>query len=146
MTDGVEMPRGWRINRWGAGVINALKVLQAPLPDTARARGFRRPNQRNVASEGPLERIVRHFPEVPPDCVRKASIEAFGQSERELHSTLETYSHELEFLVSTDPDVRQGLLNRMRPTRARGTTAVKASSVRQLLSGASPELKKRLAR
>lgn len=146
MTSGVEVPRGWRTDRWGAGVINALRVLQAPLPDTARARGFRRPNRRNVASEGPLERIVRHFPEVPPDRVRKAIMEAFGQSERELHCTVETYGLELEFLVATDPDVRQGLLNRMLPTRARGTKDIKASSTRQLLSGASPELKKRLAR
>ncbi len=146
MTTGVEVPRGWRTDRWGAGVINALKVQQAPLPDTARARGFRRPNRRNVASEGPLERIVRHFPEVPPDRVRKAIMEAFGQPERELHSTLETYGHELEFLVATDPDVRQGILTRMRPTRSRGTRALKASSVRQVLSGASPEFKKRLTR
>jgi thermitase len=146
MTAGVEVPRGWRTDRWGAGVINALKVLKAPLPDVARARGFRRAERRDVAKEAPLERIIRHFPEVPPERARKTIMEAFGQAERQLDRTLETYGHEFEFLVATDPDVRQGLLNQMRPTRARGAAAVKAPLVRQVLSAASPELKKRLAR
>jgi thermitase len=147
MTAGVDVPRGWRTDLWGAGVINALKVLQAPLPDTPRARGFRRLSRRNVASEGPLDRIVRHFPEVPPDRARKAIMEAFGQSERELHRTLESYGSELEFLVATDPDARQGLLNQMRPIRARRAREVgKALPVSQVLSAASPELRKRLAR
>jgi len=144
MTAGVEVPRSWRTDRWGAGVINALKVLKAALPNAARARGFRRAARRDVANEAPLERIIRHFPEVSPERARKAIQEAFGQEERELQSTLEIYGSELEFLVATDPDVRQGLLNRMRPTRARGATTVKALPARQVLSTASPELKKKL--
>jgi hypothetical protein len=143
MTAGVTVPAGWRADLWGAGVINALKVLKAKLPDTARARGFRRAARRDVAGEGPLDRIIRHFPEVAPERARKAILEAFGQEEFELHRTLEIYGHELEFLVATDPDVRQGLLSRMQPARKRGVK-VMATPVRQLLSSASPALKAHL--
>jgi len=146
MTVGVEVPAGWRTDRWGAGVINALKVLKAPLPGAARARGFRRAARRDVAGEAPLDRIIRHFPEVPPGRARKTIMEAFAQSESELHSTLEIYGSEFEFLVATDPDVRQSLLSRMRPTRARGAAKVKTPPVRQMLSAASPELRGQLAR
>ena len=74
-------------------------------------------------------------------------MEAFAQSESELHSTLEIYGNEFEFLVATDPDVRQSLLGRMRPVRGRGVkSAPKVTPVRQLLSSASPALKEQLAR
>lgn len=147
MTEGVEVPPGWRTDRWGAGVINALKVLQAPLPGAARAQGFRSMIRRSVSSESHLDRVIRHFPDVSPERARKTITDAFGQTERELHRTLETYGHELEFLVATDPNVRQGFLDRMRPQRGRGLKAkAEAPPVHRLLSAASPALKARLVR
>ncbi len=125
MSVGRQIPAGWRADCWGAGIIDAYALLNAPLPAAAPARGLRVAARRPLAQESVLDRIVRHFPQVPAARARKTIAETFGLSEEKLVRMLATFGSELEFWVATDAKVRADLLARMAPARGKAATLAK---------------------
>lgn len=106
MTRGVETPAGWKRDKHGAGILNAEKLLAAPLPATAPAIGVRVRASLGPRAENDVDRFVEYFPDADPARVRQGLIRLLKTTERDLPLALTEMGDELLFHVATNPAVR----------------------------------------
>jgi hypothetical protein len=67
MTFGVDTPSGWKKNRYGSGILNVKKLLQAALPSSPPAAGVASIHAAPVSkSFNQFDEITHYFPDVPP--------------------------------------------------------------------------------
>jgi serine protease len=97
---GVDVPpTGWDPERFGAGIVNVEKLLQARLPDTPPAAAAAR--LRHAAEPPPpstvMDELVGYFPDDDPARVRRGLLRFLNTTERELPTVLERHGHELLF-------------------------------------------------
>ena len=141
ITRGVRTPPGWRTDEWGAGIVDAARLLAAPLPATAMAGGMRRLRTRPAPRvESDFDAVAGYFPDVDPARVRRALMRLFGVPERRLGAVLGEVGDELTFHLATDPVLRAALLTGTRAVGRRGP-----SPARSALARASKTLRARLA-
>ena len=70
VTAGVDTPAGWDRQKYGAGILDASQVLEAPLPDTAPAGGLAAIHAGPVPrASNDLDVILTHFPALDPAAV-----------------------------------------------------------------------------
>ncbi|MEK7702177.1 MAG: S8 family serine peptidase [candidate division NC10 bacterium] len=137
-------PRGWDTHEYGPGVVDAKKLLAAPLPDAAPARKLRDARRAAVAADATgLETLVHLLPDVPRTRVEETIADLLQVPDRDLPSILQDYGDELAFQLVMRPGLLQTLGQRARGGRAAGSarTAVKR---RLSKSGLSSRLRRQL--
>lgn len=128
MTSGVHTPAGWDQSRHGAGIADALALLNAPLPSTAPAIGTNFRATGRPPEENDFDRIASYFPDADPGRVRQALQRLLGVDERGLKDALVRHASEIEFHIATDGATRDYLQAQMAPraraarSRARGAS------------------------
>jgi thermitase len=102
-SSGVRTPNDWPTDRMGAGILDAVKLLSAPLPVTTAG-------VRSAAPVGTVERALDYFPDDDPDRVMHA-LTASVPTERTTKSravrrAMDDVGDELLFQLATDPALR----------------------------------------
>lgn len=143
MRQGVDTDPGWEADKHGAGIVNALKLLQAPLPATAPGIGIKMRARKPRPAQNDIDRIAAYFPEATIDQVRALTRRALGVSDRQLNDTLAEVADEFIFHVATDPAVRFKLLDQIKPAK-RAAGVKKAATVKHVFANASPLFKSKL--
>ena len=137
-------PRGWNTAEYGPGIVDARRLLAAPLPATAPARKFRSGTRASVAVDTTgIETIVHLCPDVARARVEDAVAELLHVSDRELPSILQELGDELAFQLIMEPS----LLSELRAGAGGGRRAASSrqASRRRLSQAAlSSRLKKQL--
>ncbi|UCG51326.1 MAG: S8/S53 family peptidase [Candidatus Latescibacterota bacterium] len=139
VTKGTDTPSGWDKGRYGSGILNAKKLLEAKLPDTPVAKGMRLSAKAPSAPGDPVSELNDFFPGYGRAAVRKALAKELRTTEDELDDMLRELGEEVMFHVATNAAFRQSIQNRL--------MGVKAKSLRQntrLLKHASTALRRRL--
>jgi subtilisin family serine protease len=136
MTQGVDTPSGWRTDKYGAGILNAEKLLRAPLPSTPPAAGLRVRASMAPRAQNDADRFLAYYPDVDPERVRRGLVRLLKTTARDLPVVLAEVGDELLFHVATNPDVRARVLagppgpkKRGRVLAPRGAPAATAARV-----------------
>jgi serine protease len=143
MRKGVDTDPGWETDKHGSGIVNALKLLQAPLPATAPGIGIKMRARKPRPAQNDIDRIAAYFPEATVDQVRTLVRRALGVSDRQLNDTLAEVADEFIFHVATDPAVRFKLLDQIKPAK-RAAGIKRAATVKRVFTNASPLFKSKL--
>jgi thermitase len=106
---GVDTPPDWDRTQFGAGIVNAQKVLAAPLPATPPAGGVRALHA-SPAPANDSTALLDYFPEADPTEVHLALLRLLQTDERQLGTLLEQYGDELQFHIATNPAVRDTII------------------------------------
>lgn len=123
MKHGVDTPPGWDTRRMGAGIINARRVLDAPLPDTVPARGvtaMRSPLAPPVQTD--FDDIAHYFPDVPRERVRANLVELLGTTDDALDAELARWGEELKLHAAVNPAMRARIAGDPAAAAMRGGT------------------------
>jgi thermitase len=123
VTAGVQRPRGWDARKYGAGILDAERLLKAQLPPTPKAKGMAK---RRAAWVTPLEESLSFFPDIAPTAMRKALAATFKVTDATLDAFLEDLGTEIAFHLATDAGLRQSVRDRARGKKARGARAKSA--------------------
>ena len=105
ITAGVDTPPGWDSTRYGAGILNAQKVLTAALPDTSPAGGVYALHASAVPT-GDRTALLDYFPDADPTQLHLALLRLLNTNERHVGSLLDQFGNELQFHIATNPAVR----------------------------------------
>jgi thermitase len=137
-------PSGWDTGEFGPGIVNARRLLEAPLPPSAPARKLRDAARAAVAVDVTgIETLVHLLPGVPRVRVEEAAARLLHVSDRALPSRLQDVGDELVFHLAMNP----GLLETIRQgAGAARAVAVAPPTVARALAGvgASARLRKAL--
>ncbi len=157
VTRGVRRPAGWDTDDYGAGIIDAEKLLKAALPDTAPAAAAGGPKRKARRTRaGVVSDISDFFPGMSPSRVRAALAKELRARDDELDSLLAEMGDEVVFHIATDAAFREALQERaagagLRPVSRRGAKGRKEARVRraprrrnQVAKRASHALRKRM--
>jgi thermitase len=157
VTHGVRRPAGWDTDDYGAGIIDAEKLLRARLPDNAPAADTSAGPKRRArrARAGVVADIADFFPGTSPARVRAALAAELHARDDELDSLLAEMGDEVAFHIATDAAFREALQERAaavapRPSRrgAKGRTGARVRRAprrrNQVARRASRALKKRM--
>ncbi|MCB0175649.1 MAG: S8 family serine peptidase [Anaerolineae bacterium] len=105
ITVGVDTPAGWDSTRYGAGIVNAQKVLAAALPDTSPAGGVQALHASAVPADDRTA-LLDYFPDIDPTQVHLALLRLLNTNARQAGPLLDRYGDELQFHIATNPAVR----------------------------------------
>ncbi|HEX2122342.1 MAG TPA: S8 family serine peptidase [Thermoanaerobaculia bacterium] len=143
MKHGVHVPPGWDRRNMGAGIINASKVLAAPLPAAAPTRGAA--VTRGAAPPAPaapthFDDIAHYFPDTPRNVVRANLVRMLNTTDAQLEAELARFGDELKLHAAINPEMRARLTAPMPSggvTRGAAAPAAAAPLVtsRPMLSG-----------
>lgn len=134
-------PLRWPTNALGAGVVNALSLLEGSLPAPVHAAGIAVDSGVGGLVEDGFDRIASYFPRADPARVRAWLLAMFGVKERDLKPKLAAFGDEIAFHLCADPQAYAAVHAAL--AARRGAVAPRAA---KLLRRASPSLKRELAR
>lgn len=101
-------PAGWDTTNFGPGIAHAGRLLQAPLPDRAVARGLAA-ERRPPSQDAPLEVIVHQLAPAPRSGVERMLADLLHVTEEQLPRTLNDVGAELAMRIGLDPALRARL-------------------------------------
>ena len=108
MTRGFDRPAGWNTANFGVGILNAVKLLSAPLPQTVSAAGMSAVRASAAPrSTNQVDEILELFPHENSVRVRAGLARFLNVSERDLNTALRDVADEIAYLVTTDMDFRR---------------------------------------
>lgn len=137
MTQGVDVPTGWDRERFGAGIVNAEKVLNAPLPETAPSRGVTAVRAvAGAAVRTEFDEIAHYFPEVPRDVVRANLVAILNTTDAQLDAELARFGDEMKLHAAMNPEIRARIASSVSRDATRGAADAAAVSAegRSMLS------------
>ncbi|MCB0165774.1 MAG: S8 family serine peptidase [Anaerolineae bacterium] len=105
ITAGVDTPPGWDSTRYGAGIVNAHKVLAAALPDTSPAGGVYALHASAVPADDQTA-LLDYLPDADPTQLHLALLRLLNTNARQAGPLLDQYGDELQFQMATNPTVR----------------------------------------
>lgn len=142
-TGGYREISGWDTSKYGPGIVDAKKTLQAALPKSAPFRRF--------AVAGPaafnlntVEEFADYFPEVTVGRVTEVLRKTLGVSSDQFFDNLSEYGDELRFHCATNEAFRKNLVG-LAATKSKNIRGFRGSRVNkntQLTSQASTSLLK----
>ncbi len=107
---GVRRPHGWDTRRHGAGLLDAVALLEAALP--RRGPSAVRPEPAAGANLNHWREFGRYFPRVDETSMREALARLPGAGGEDPESFLARYGDELRFHLATSPAFRALLIRR----------------------------------
>jgi len=140
MTAGCDPGEGLDSDEYGAGIVNAKKVLQAALPPSAPARGMRALRMRAVSDDiGGLATFAHLCAGTPDTALRSVLCDLLTVPEQSLASRLDEVGEELAFYLATDTALRSSLTTAVGKARRAAAlpgsiTTETASVMRQALA------------
>ena len=141
-TPGSRQPPGWDASQYGVGIIDAVALLQAPLPNPDQLAAA--PAAAAVAARSaPLDRLHALFPELSRDELAGRLAKLLDVDQQHLNEQLEFYGAELAYLAAEDELVRRRLAA-TGPALSGATGRPDRADV--LALAASPSLASRIAR
>lgn len=97
-------PPSWDASQYGAGIVNAKALLEAPLPPNVPARKLRTSGRAPVAADGTgLETVLHLFPDLPRTRVEAMLATLLNESEDSLPQILQDIGDEVVFQLVMDP-------------------------------------------
>jgi len=139
---GVRRPAGWDRAKWGAGIVDARKLLAAPLPAAVSAAAKRRRPVRGAPEPASdLAALGQYFPGASAARVQRALAQLFDTDAQGLKEALGDVGDELRFHLSIDADLRDAVVS----ARRRRAAARPRAAPHKLFAGASKALRRRLA-
>jgi thermitase len=144
MQHGVDADARWQSHKHGSGIVNALKLLQAPLPAVAPAFATKLRTCGTPRARNDVERLAAYFPEATVSQVRALVRRVLGVSDRHLSDVLASVADEFIFHVATEPAVRARLLALIKPAKC-AAGARGAAGLKRLFRQASPLFRSKLA-
>ena len=103
-------PRGWDSAEYGPGIVDAKRLLEAPLPATAPARKLRSGSRPAVAVDTTgIETIVHLCPGASRTRIEDAVAELLHVSDRDLPPILQEFGDELVFQLVMQPRLLEQL-------------------------------------
>lgn len=139
---GVDTPNGWQTEKYGAGILNALKLLSAKMPDTPPAVDMGIRASAIPAKTSEIDDFMRYFPGIDRSTVSRGLAHFLKTDEEQLGSILDEHRDELLFHIATNPDIRSLITEPPRALRVRET--IKSRITRS--SGFRRTASRRLAR
>lgn len=139
-------PAGWDATRFGAGIVDARRLLGEPLPAAAPARKLRDGQRAAVAVDTTgIETLVHLLPETPRTRIEELIAAMLQVSDRELPGILQEHGAEVAFQLAMQPAVLEGL---RRAARGGKAAASGRQTVRRKLMAASlsSRLRRQMAR
>jgi thermitase len=135
-----EVPRGWKKSRYGAGIINVRRLLDAKLPakSTVLAAAPKAKTLSTVAS------VTELLPEISTAKAKTVLAKTWKCKPGELEAELAPYEHEFRYLLVTNPDLRAAILRNARAKSLRGISARTLARPDMIGKRASPGLSRRL--
>ena len=130
VTQGFVRPAGWKTDLFGAGIIDALKVLSAPLPPAASTA------TKAMVKQARFDQFASLFDDVPRPELRRGLARFLHTTDAQLPARLDEVGDELLFHFYSDGVARQEF-------RAQFTVAkskMKAAPKTSLAAIASPKL------
>jgi thermitase len=113
-------PADWDTGSFGPGIVHAKRLLEAPLPPAAPARGLRGIQRRMVSiDDDRLERIVHLLSPAPRSGVAAAIAELLAVDESSLPLVLQDVGDEIAFTIGIDSALRARLIDASRPPAVR---------------------------
>jgi serine protease len=104
---GVNPDDDWDTHHLGAGIIDADRVVRAPLPDPAMFQlGI---EEAAVVQKSRFAEIADYFPDTPPEELHAALVQMLNTTPQQLESDLEQFGNELKLHVAMNPEVRARL-------------------------------------
>ncbi len=140
---GYNKPAGWNTSSYGPGIIDAEKILKAPLP-TAQPASARRRVKVLSPSEGNLGEFANLFPELSPAELRNRLASALGATHSTLPARLREVGDELLFHLAVNTEERERFAGFSPAGRKVGAKASLRASTTALRAAASPTLAKYL--
>ena len=139
-------PTGWDATEYGAGIVDARRLLHEPLPAAAPVRKLRDARRAAVATDTTgIETLVHLLPGVPRTRIEEQLAEMLHVPDRALATILQDHGAELAFQLAMQPAVLDSLRRAARGGRA---AAAGRRTVRRKLATASlsSRLRRQLAR
>ena len=123
LRSGFDRPTSWDTGRFGAGILNAQKLLSAPLPSTPPAGGMHALHASAAPrSKNHVDEIIDLFPDERPEDVRAAMSRLLGVPDIELAATLRDVGDEIAYLAATDMEFRSMFVPGRQKAHARAAT------------------------
>lgn len=136
----VNTPPGWKISRYGTGIIDATKLLQANLPAKSTVlAGVPAPKSISSVAE-----ILALFPEISTAKTKVVLAKTWKCKPSELKTELDAYDHEFRYLLATNPELRATILRHAMAKSKSGISAKTLAKPKILGRRASRGLKTRL--
>jgi serine protease len=112
-------------DQYGAGVVNVRKLLEAPLPATAPARGMRRASIVAVPPRAGSFALLAHVvPEASRAALQLVTRKLLASSEDDLPVRLADVGEELAWHIAVDSELRDAVLRDVRASKGRVDRAV----------------------
>lgn len=108
---GFDRPLRWDTEQFGVGILNAEKLLKAPLPASAMASGLR--SLRSTAAptrRSSVDQIADLFPEATPVAIRKGLSKFLGVSDIHLNREIDDVADEIAYHAATNMRFRELVL------------------------------------
>jgi thermitase len=135
-------PTGWNSSKHGAGIVDAKKLLQLPLPDTPHPAGMAIRANTVPPPVTVMDEIATFFPGVSRARVRSGLARFLDAKESQLPTILAEYGDEILFHVASNPLVRAEIQrNPAGPVAA--SPGMRARRGKQFERTASPAIKAR---
>ncbi len=146
LQDTCRTPRGWNTGEYGAGIVDARKLLEAKLPDAVPARKLRSATRAPVATDATgIETLMHLFPGASRTRVEELVAGLLHVEDRDLPMILQAYGDELAFQLIMQPALLESLRQSARGGRL--AAAGRQAAKRRLVSaGLSPRLRRQLNR
>ena len=104
---GVNTPPNWQKHKYGAGIVNAHKVLKAPLPASPVAGGMAALHASPVPkSLNQFDELMHYFPGLDPRQVQKVIAGMLKVKPIQLGVVLGELGKELMFQIAVNPELR----------------------------------------
>ncbi len=134
-------PAGWDTKNFGAGIVNALRLLQEPLPAQAPARGLRGLRLRQSSTDDPLEQAILMLTPAPRSGATRALAALVGVPEDHLPAVMGDIGNELAFQIGTDEQLRTQLIATATRGTGRGVKAARKPARRAAIARGSRRLR-----
>lgn len=134
-------PAGWDTHNFGAGIVQARRLLDEPLPDQAPARGLRGLRMRQSSQDDPLEQAIAMLAPATRSGATRALASLIGVPEDQLPEVMGNVGLELTFHIGTDEKLRQQLIAAAQAATGRGVRTARTPARRVALARGSQRLR-----
>jgi len=144
LRQGVKTPTGWDTRNYGTGILDACKLVTAPLPSRAPARGMVIARAGMAAQpQSDIDILCDYFPDRDPAATRLAVGRVLGVSSRQAEEILADHADELAFHIAVNPEFRERIGRLAQTPTGRAMSAPSRS--RFVLPSLSSRLKKSIS-